>query len=217
MNLSDRSKRLAERINSLSLRERALLAVGVFAVVFLLCDLFLMKPTRDRQARVQTELEQVRDRVGQMSSMIQQIATEGASDPNIELRARVEALELETGALENRLGSSFGDIAEPRQALDVLTGLLADRNNLTVIVLENAAPEALSGNAGELIAGIFVHRVRLVVESDHAGVRDYLGLVSNLPDGVYLESMDLSVPDWPINRVELVLFSLTLDSDWLGV
>jgi MSHA biogenesis protein MshJ len=210
-------KRLGDRINGLSLRERALVVLAVFAGIFLLWDMLMMKPVRDRQARVQTELELVRDRVGQLSSAMQQLATAQARDPNTALRSEIAVLETEIGGLESRLTHSFGAVADPRQALAVLTGLLAERKGLSLISLENQPVERLTTEGGADIAGIYVHRVRLVVDTDHAGVRDYLALVARLPSGVFLESMRLTVPDWPRNRVELVLFSLTLDDNWLGI
>ncbi len=210
-------KRLGERINGLSLRERALVVLAVFAVIFLLWDMLMMKPVRDRQARVQTELELVRDRVAQLSSGIQQLALAQARDPNAVLNSEIARLESEIDVLENRLTQSFGAIADPRQALTVLTGLLAERDGLNLISLENEPVDRLATEGGVVIAGIYVHRVRLVIDTDYAGVRDYLALVAGLPSGVFLESMRLTVPDWPRNRVELVLFSLTLDDNWLGI
>jgi MSHA biogenesis protein MshJ len=67
------------------------------------------------------------------------------------------------------------------------------------------------------VPGLFVHRVRLVIESDFGGIRDYLGLIEDLPSGVFWDSLKLDVPAWPANRAELVLYSLALDDNWLGI
>ena len=217
MNLKARIDKLSERINGLNLRERALLLLAVLAVIFLIWDVVLMNPVRERQEHVRADLEQVRNQVSELSTGIQQLATARASDPNIELRARIESLEAETDALEDRLASSYGDIAEPRQALDTLSGLLSDRPGLDLVTLENRPVQTLGDDQGNPVPGVFVHRIRVVVETDHDGVRDYLALISGLPSGIFLESMRLDVPDWPTNRVELMLFSLTLDENWLGV
>lgn len=216
MNARQRLRQLTERINGMNLRERALLALATLGMVFVLWDLLLMKPVHERQTRVQTELQQVNERVGELSLSIQSLVAQRRDDPNQDLRRRIDALESEIEALESRLLAAHDHVGVPRQAVAVLAGLLEDRPGLRLVTLENQAPERLRDN-GTAIPGLYVHRVRLVIEADHAGIRDYLGLVSALPRGVYLESLHLTVPDWPRNRVELMLFSLTLDAQWLGV
>lgn len=212
-----RLKQLIERINGLSLRERALLALAALAVIFLLWDALLMKPVRERQQRVQTELEQARERVADLTSSIQSMAVARAEGPNAALTQRRSALISEISRLEDRLLQAYGEIGDPRQSVSLLTGLLAERAGLSLVELENLPPEGLTGANDQLVTGLFVHRVRLVVDANHDGIRDYLALLAELPSGVSLESMHLTVPDWPRNRVELILFSLTLDDNWLGV
>lgn len=212
-----RLNQVIERINGLSLRERALLALAVLAVVFLLWDALLMNPVRERQQRVQGELEQVRERVAGLTASIQALAVARAEGPDAALRQRRSALVSEISSLEDRLLQAYGDIGDPRQTVSLLTGLLAERAGLALVELENLPPQALTDADRQAIPGLFVHRVRLVVDANHDGIRDYLALLAQLPSGVFLESMHLTVPDWPRNRVELILFSLTLDDNWLGV
>lgn len=216
MNARQRLQQLTERINGLNLRERGLLALATLALVFLFSDLFIMKPVHERQQRVQSELERVNERIGQLSRSLQALVAERRDDPNLDLHRRIDALESEIDAMESRLATAHDRVGVPREAIGVLAGLLQDRPGLHLVSLENLAAERLRDN-GAAVPGLFVHRVRLVIEANHAGIRDYLGLVSALPRGVYLESLHLTVPEWPRNRVELVLFSLTLDDQWLGV
>ncbi len=211
-----RLQQLAERINGLSLRERGLLALAVLVVLLLLWDLFVMQPVRDRQQRVQGEIQQVSQRVNNLTLSIQALVTEHSDDPAVELRRRIDAVETELAALESRLLRTREQVGQPRQAVAVLAGLLEERPGLRLVSLENLPAERLQDN-GEEVAGLFVHRVRLIIEADHAGVREYLQLVSSLPSGIHLESLLLSVPNWPSNQVELILYSLALDDKWLGV
>lgn len=215
--MKERLSQLVERINGLSRRERALLALAALAVVFLLWDALLMNPVRERQQRVQAELEQVRERVSGLTASIQAMAVARAEGPDAELMQRRSALFEEISRLEDRLMQAYGEIGDPRQSVSLLAGLLAERAGLSLVELENLPPEALTGTDNQVVTGLFVHRVRLVMDANHDGIRDYLALLAELPSGVFLESMHLTVPDWPRNRVELILFSLTLDDNWLGV
>ncbi|MCC5864966.1 MAG: type II secretion system protein M [Wenzhouxiangella sp.] len=212
-----RLNQFAERINGLSLRERGLLALAVLAVILLLWDALLMNPVRERQQRVQTELEQVRERVSGLTGSIQTLAVERAQRPDEALVQRRLALLSEIEFLEQRLLQAHGEVGDPRQSLSLLAGLLAERAGLNLVKLENLPAQVLTGIEDQPVPGLFVHRVRLVLDANHEGIRDYLALLAELPTGVFLESMHLTVPDWPRNRVELILFSLSLDENWLGV
>lgn len=217
MTLRARLRRIAERINALSLRERALLLLAVFAVIFLIWDFAAMQPIRDRQEQVQDQLEQVRDRVGRLTTSIQQLAAERTRNPNAELEQRQARLENEIGELENRLADFHGGVSGPRQSVSVLARLLGERSGVNLVELENLPVETLDNESGIPLPGVYIHRVRLVIESDFDGVGDYLDRIRQLPAGVYWESMQLDIPEWPVNRIELILYSLAFADNWLEV
>lgn len=210
---------LGERINGFSLRERGLLFLAVLATVFLLWDLVVMSPISDRKETTQESLEEIRGRVASLNDSIQSMVRAGQRDPDAELAARRDALFQEISTLEQRINELHSGVSSPDRAVRVLARLLADRSDLTVVSLENLPSKPLLGtglaNGGQ--AGIFVHRVRLVVESDFDGVLAYMALIEKLPEGVYWESLKLEVPAWPTNQVEMVLYSLALNDGWLGI
>lgn len=212
-----RTNKLIERTNSLSLRERALLMLAVFAIIFLLWDFSIMQQLGQRQEAVRAELENVRQRVDDLTRSLQELAGERARDPNRELVRETEALQAEVEALEARLAERHGGIASAEESVSVLAGLLGQRAGVDIIELENLPPGRLTGASGNPVPGLFVHRVRLVIESDFNGVREYLEATSQLPRGVFWESFDLTVEQWPTNRIELILYSVALDDRWLGV
>jgi MSHA biogenesis protein MshJ len=212
-----RLKQLSGRINALSLRERALLMLAVFAVIFLIWDLTTMQSLNQRQDQVRTELENVRDRVTNLTESLQRLANERASDPNRELVRERDALEDEIDTLEDRLAERHGGIARAEESVAVLAELLARRAGVSLVELENLPPGRLESAAGNPVPGLFVHRVRVVIETDFDGVRNYLERTSSLPQGVFWESLGVSITQWPTNRVELMLYSVTLDDRWLGV
>jgi len=217
MTLRARLKHLTGRINALSLRERALLMLAVFAVIFLIWDLTTMQSLNQRQEQVRTELQNVRDRVSNLTQSLQRLANERAVDPNRELLRERDALEEEIDVLEDQLAERHGGIARAEESVAVLAELLARRAGVSIVELENLPPARLESAAGNPVPGLFVHRVRVVIETDFAGVRNYLERTANLPRGVFWESLEVSNAQWPTNRVELMLYSVTLDDRWLGV
>lgn len=217
MTFRARLRKLTEHINGLSLRERALLMLAVFAIIFLIWDFSTMRPLNERQETVRDDLQNVRERVSALTRNLQQLASQRARDPNRELASEREALQAEIDNLEVRLADRHGGIATPEESVSVLAGLLARRAGVEIVELENLPPGRLESGSGNPVPGLFVHRVRVVIESDFAGIRNYLDRTSELPRGVFWESLDLTVEQWPTNRIELILYSVTLDDRWLGV
>lgn len=217
MTFRARLRKIAERVNGLSLRERALLLLAAFAVIFLLWDFSSMQALGQRQEAVRTELQNIRQRVADLTQNLQQLAAQSGRDPNRQLETEREALQAEIDNLEARLADRHGGIATSKESVSVLAALLARRAGVEIIQLENLPPGRLESAAGNPVPGLFVHRVRVVIESDFEGIRDYLEQTATLPRGVFWESLNLSVEQWPTNRIELMLYSVTLDDRWLGV
>ncbi len=212
-----RLKKIAERINGLSLRERALLLLAVFAVIILVWDFSSMQALGQRQETVRSELQDIRQRVATLTENLQQLAAQRGRDPDRELASERTALQAEIDNLETRLADRHGGIATSRESVSVLAALLARRTGVEIVELENLPPGRLESAAGNPVPGLFVHRVRVVIESDFEGIREYLEQTAKLPRGVFWESLKLSVEQWPDNRIHLMLYSVTLDDRWLGV
>lgn len=216
MNWRERLEGAEARINALSLRERALMTLAVLAVVFLLWDALVMGPINSRSETTRTQLEEVGERVDSTNRAIEDFVRGLEDDEQAELAAEREGLEARIERLEARLEDVHGGVSSPRAAVDTLARLLADQPGLELIELENLPPEALEGRDGDT-GGVWIHRVRLVFQAAFDDGLGYLERVENLPEGVYWESVDISVPAWPENRVELVLYSLAVDEAWLGI
>lgn len=215
MTLAGRIRRIEQRVNAMTLRERAFILLGLLGLVFLLADVMLLRPLDERRELVGQRLEQTRDRVQALSTSIEQMATAARTDPN-------EALEQQAVALEGRIERLAADLARldtglmtPEQTLELLRGVLDEQPELELKSLVKLPAEPLEPDAVD--AGIFVHRFRIRFETGYAGLIDYVRLLENLPLGLYWESVRVDVPGWPTNRAELVLYMLTLDEDWLGV
>ncbi len=220
MKVSRRIRRLEERVNAMSLRERALVLIGLLGLVFLIVDATLLRPLDERREHIGSQLEQTRDRVQVLSRSIEQIATRTREDPNHELRQRAAALEGRLQRLSAELAGLDTGLMTPAQTLGLMRRVLDEQPQLDLVSLVKLPAEPLhSGDGAEdhRDGGIFVHRFRVEVESGYGGLIDYVQLLENLPLGLYWESLRIEVPDWPANRAELVLYMLTLDEDWLGV
>ncbi|MEX2500525.1 MAG: hypothetical protein WD397_16790 [Wenzhouxiangellaceae bacterium] len=215
MTIRQRLQKIEDRVNALALRERALLLLAALAVVFFLVDTFMLRPLDQRREDSRRLLDQTGDRVAQLSSSVEQLASRQRNDPNAALIAERNSLQQRMQAISSELAQLDTGLLGPGEMLGLLHQLLADRTDLKLVSLDKIPAEPLDPES--TVGSIFVHRFSIVFESDFSGLLGYVRLIENMPRGLYWESLKLSVPEWPTNRAEVVLYMLALDEDWLGV
>ena len=103
--------------------------------------------------------------------------------------------------------------------------LLADQQGLKLLSLSNLPVESLSRqSAAETSSadkhadvGPFLHPVELVVEGDYASLVAYLRAIEALPWQIHWQRLELTVGDYPVNRVHIVIGALSLSRDWINL
>lgn len=212
-------KQLGAQLNGRSLRERVFILLTGLVILLVLWDALLLQPLRRERSDASIQLQQVAQRQSDVAASLATLEAESRRDPNQELRLREQELQTDINTLSARISTLHGGISNPRQSLTTLATLLADRSGLSLVTLENLPAEPLTNREGDtpVATGLYIHRVRLVLDSNFHGVLDYLSLLNDLPGGVFWESFELSVPEWPTNRAELILYSIAAGDAWLGV
>lgn len=212
-------KQLGAQLNGRSLRERVFILLTGLVILLVLWDALLLQPLRRERSDASIQLQQVAQRQSDLATSLATLEAESRRDPNQELRLREQELQTDINTLSARISTLHGGISNPRQSLTTLATLLADRSGLSLVTLENLPAEPLTNREGDtpVATGLYIHRVRLVLDSNFHGVLDYLSLLNDLPGGVFWESFELSVPEWPTNRAELILYSIAAGDAWLGV
>lgn len=162
-------QRQARRIDALSLRERAMLFLGVVAVLALLFDTLVLTPLSARQklrsttqAQQSTELAQLREQFVALSQNVE--------DPGGRLRAQIDAARAERERLDAALRSAAGSSAG---LPGMLQRLLAQQPGL---VLEKLAllDDNPSLAALPTLPGISWQGLELQVQGSYGDLQRYL-------------------------------------------
>lgn len=226
---------LAARIDALTLRERAIILVGVVALLWALWDSLLMAPLAAEQKARQQRVTDIQARLETINRTIAALAERRGSDPDAENRARLEALRAEIATIEQGLRGATAGVIEPGRMPAVLERLLAQRTDLKLIELRNLPPEpvlrvtaagateapapdeAASGVATAGGFNVYRHGVSLVVEGSYFSTLEYLQAVERLPYRFFWDSVRLETKEYPVHRTTITLYTLGLEEDWLGV
>src|SRR5690606_3953092 len=123
-------QRTMARIDALSLRERALVVLGAFMVLFLLWDALLMRGIAERREQLRGDIDTVQSRVQQLNQSIAAMAEARGGDPNIALQDELAALRTQLADIDAGLQARSGSVIPPAQMARVLEAVLARQGRL---------------------------------------------------------------------------------------
>ncbi len=216
-----RLRPLAERLDALSLRERALVFAAGVALIYMSWQGLLMDRLTARAHAAEQRLGEVRRRM----STIEEVGLASADDPAIAAAARNRSLKAQLDALDAELRSLAQGYVAPERMTEMLRELLSSQQGLKLVSLANLPVESLSRSPDPVgdrtiqpgDRGPFLHPVEMVVEGDYASVVAYLRALEGLPWRVHWERVELVAGDYPVNRVRIVIGALSLSRDWIAV
>lgn len=224
-------KQFLERIDALSLRERAFLFVGVLAVIYLIVANVVFPTLFGDLTRLQKELNAKRDQTRAVQTQIEKIASERGRDPNEISRKRLAELRQELHEREGALAGVVRGVVSPRDMARMVEQMLQRNRALTVVSVENLPPTPLLADGGEArpsagatpaaapasASGMYKHGLRIQLSGQYPDILRYLGALETLPWKVFWGEVQLQTEKYPVSRVTLVIYTLSLDEAWIGV
>jgi MSHA biogenesis protein MshJ len=223
--------RVLERIDALSLRERAILFVGVLAAVYLVASNVAFQSLFAERNRLDRELASKREQTRALQAQIEKIAEERGRDPNETNRQRIVELKAKLRDREGALSTVLHGVVSPREMARMVEQVLSRNRALTVVSVENLAPVPLTdeggatgdkpaaagGKASAGTGGMYKHGLRIELTGQYPDIMRYLHALETLPWKVFWGEVRLETQNYPVSRVTLVIYTLSLDDAWISV
>lgn len=225
------SSRWLARYDTLQLRERWLIAIGVVGGIIVLgYSLFINPALKREQQAERTAIEQR----AQLSSVQAQMAALQAPgmNPDVAARAELEGLKRQLDDLASRLQVMERSLVPPQQMSAVLEEMIGTRNGLRLLSLKtlpttsvlDAKAEADDKSAakapdktGDQAMGLFRHGVEIRLEGSYQDLTAYLQRLEQSQMKLLWNSLSLSADKHPKLVLTLTVYTLSLDRAWLIV
>lgn len=210
---------LSSKFNAMSLRERAMVAAAVLAVIILAWDQFLMRPLGERKTQLSQEIETIQRNLKTLTDTIEGRAQGNPLSLAMEQKA---SLTQSLAAVDAQLQAESAGLIPPERMLEALRDVLETQRGLRLIGMRNFPVSSLAtatdaNGQPQATSGPFVHSLELVVDGSYLDVLRYLEKVEALPWRFYWQVLELKSTDYPINRVRIRLNTLSMEKEWLGV
>lgn len=224
--------KLSARIDSLTLRERAMLfAAAAASIIFLVFFLFL-NPSYAKQKLTLEEMARQQDRIANVETEIAATMEAHTRDPDAAERARLAKVQADAQALRTALTAMQQGMVAPERMGGLLEQILRGHRGLklkSMRTLGETAPEA-APSAEPVVAAapapaaapakpvpqlLHRHGVELVLEGSYADMVAYMHALEQMQGQIFWGRAAMAVDSWPTATLTLTVYTINLDKKWL--
>jgi len=229
-------QRLELKIDSLTLRERAM-AFGIAALVLItLINTVVLDPLLQKQKQLSEQVKRDQQQIAALQADIQARVKSHQNDPDAVARTRLQSLKKQSAKVQNELAGMQKGLVSPDKMSVLLEDLLRQNGRLQLtslktlpVTLLNESPSSSPKDGGQAPAAknssngrpsievVYKHGVELVVHGEYLDLMNYLSQLEAMPWQLFWAKARLNVDTYPQASLTLTLFTLSLDKKWLNI
>jgi MSHA biogenesis protein MshJ len=137
-------KKFAAKIETLSLRERAMVSVAAMAAAGFLVYLALIDPALTRERALKAAIEQQRAQMAGIDAELAQRQALAAVDPDLGIKTRLAQLKAENGRVRTALRTLQKGLVAPEKIVQLLEHVLQANGKLRLVSLKTLPPRGMS-------------------------------------------------------------------------
>jgi MSHA biogenesis protein MshJ len=209
---------VALRFDALTLRERALIAVSLVAILWVVWDWTLHQALNRKLVTVHGDVASLQERIVSEVAVEEQLERALADDPNKRLAAERDELSVHIAKVDARLDSLVGGFVAPSMMPVLLEDVVAHHHGVTLQRVANVPVEPVRVKAdAEPVPGLYRHAMRVELHGSYFAVRDYLNELEAAPWRFSWRSLNYRVGQFPDGVAALEIETLSREKTWLGV
>lgn len=224
---------LSEKIDALSLRERAIILLAVLAAMYSVWDAVLMRPLQLKQISAKNSIQEKNADVVLATAELQAALRQSKDDPNAENRKRLNELKKTMSSIEVELQQITSHMVAPENMAKVLETVLNNTSGLRLLGLAGLGSSPLVASDKEQIEysrespgkqldnssidTAFKHGFRLTFSGDYFSTLRYLEKLEKLGWKFYWDSIEYNVDEYPNATTTISIYTVSLKPNWIGV
>ncbi|MEQ8857030.1 MAG: hypothetical protein RIC56_00145 [Pseudomonadales bacterium] len=219
--------RLVARYRTLSVRERALVALTLLAVTWAVWTMTLGSYLDQTHTRLDGAVRSAGDRIDVALADRARLQEALATDPDERLERERDRLDAKLRQMNDALGGMLDRFVDPVRMPSLLEDVIRKHQGLTLTRIQSlpAEPMDLSGPALDEVDAtaerspvwIYRHPMRLEFEGRYFDVLAYLDELERGPWQFGWRLLNYEVRDYPVAKVTLEIETLSREKNWIGV
>ncbi|MCD9466260.1 type II secretion system protein GspM [Photobacterium iliopiscarium] len=206
-------RELNQRFLTLSRREQWLIAITGWVAIIFIGFMLVIQPQMVTSQNIKMSLLNANNDIQTVKNEIIIAKRKLALNPNKELETKIEKYKQQNNILAKKLETKIGSLVTPTQMTRLLEQVLRHSSALTLESMTSLPPQQLiPGND----VGYFMHPVSLTFRGSYFDVVDYLKKLETLPVKYYWLSLNYQVEKYPLANIELKVYTLGENKDFIG-
>jgi MSHA biogenesis protein MshJ len=236
---------ISSKFEALTTRERYLMAGGTLVLLYAVTSFLLVSPIIKRNNSLRAELASDQAQMQTIRQQIAVYTQLQVIDPDAENKQRLATLLARLQQQEHQLTELQAALVKPDDIPNLLRRLLKQNSQLKLIALKTLPVRALldddstvknngsdqatatpadqsSSKADAQDDPVFKHGVEITLEGRYLDLLAYVAELEQLPWHLLWSAAELKVDEnttsqWPLSRLKLTVYTLSLDQTWLSI
>ncbi len=210
------TENLVERFNSLTSREKTMLAATILLVVWGGWDMFIYQPLAIKHQRLTTELADLNKQLSAQKQLATEIEILGKTDPNRVNKQKLSDIKTDLERLRNKLDTGEKKFVPAHLMSEVLSDMLKHNNGLKLIQLKSLPVSTFPENSAA-DTWVYRHGLSITLSGNYLNTLKYLQSLEALPWRFNWDKIDYQVQDYPVGKTVLRINTLSFEENWLGL
>jgi len=218
----------AARYQSLSVRERGLVAAAAIGLLAYLGGVLWVQPMFSRAASYGRQATAQEADLRVLQTQIQILSQQVASDPDAPLRQELAVVEQQIAEVEARLAAFNESLVPPDRAASLLEGLVRRHPGVRVVGFKTLPAQGVLAARDKQRTGaekqaelpprsqdVYQHGFELKLRGNYLDILAYLKTLEAQPQRLLWQRAQLSVPAYPEAELIMTVSTLSMDAHWL--
>ncbi len=211
---------LSNKLNDRSLRERGLIFIMAATVLIAFIYAAFLEPQLAQDKKLTQQMTQQQNQIKSIQTQLQVLEEARSVDPDTANRAKLESLRIQLVQIKALLQVKQQQLIPSDKIAGLLEEMLSRNRQLQLVSLRSLAASTVTGEEEQATAvekEFFKHGVEISVRGSYFDLLEYMVQLEKLQWQMFWGKASLTVEEYPISRLTLTLYTLSLDKAWLVI
>jgi MSHA biogenesis protein MshJ len=219
----------SQKFLQLSSREQVLLLLSGLAVIFFVMSLLFIDQQQAKMGDFDKQIETMRSANSTLDVLIKDYQLAIKRDTDVDTHNTIAQLNSQLTEIDNKLSLLNNELISPNQMRTALIKLLALEPGVSLLSFEIIAAQPLLKSDTVLkVSGkqlttdaasvnLYKHVMKIKLSGQYFQLRNYLAQLEQLSWTFFWQDFHLQVTEYPLNEVDITIYSLGADKEFVGV
>lgn len=224
----DKLNKLAFFIDTLSVRERAMIFLALVSSVFFIVQFALLDPLDLQAKQLAIEIKKQNKDLVRVRDQQQLVLTRAGLDPDENNRKKIATVQQALIEMDKRLRDMTVDLIPPNEMATVLEEVLTRETDLKLIAVKVLKPKPLTeendassgvkkADTASVLPGVYQHSLQIELEGTYLSTLRYMQALEALPRRFFWGEADFKIDKYPRAQITIIVNTLSLNEAWIGV